>query len=198
MEMAPKAFSFSRGFRFNLFGRATMSLLESQWVSPGWLTHCLHSLVLHSLHVCISDLREQPQETPKGIEMHIFVWFGWRPCWYSPFLFLSHMLCLQTRSTNGACLFYLFISNGSLVMDLLYLLGGLAFFNFSSKLHNKGTFIYLCKQDLDCISLSSYFFSRSWRPKSLAAVFFSEDGTEHSDVNLKSVWFWKHPWRHVW
>lgn len=28
-------------------------------------------------------------------------------------------------------------------------------------------------------------------------LFVSEDGTEHSDVNLKPMWFSKQPWRYV-
>lgn len=48
----------------------------------------------------------------------------------------------------------------------------------------RGVF-YLLVWGLECINLSSWFFN-FW---SFAAVCLREDGTEHSDVNLKPVWF---------
>lgn len=48
--------------------------------------------------------------------------------------------------------------------------------------------IYLLVQDLECISLSSYFFLLVFQ-KILLLFASARMGSEHSDVNLKPVWF---------
>lgn len=67
----PRSLQFHSGFRFDLFGRVLMGPLTA----PHALVDSVSSFSCFPIQpVCVrlSVSGEQPQETPRGIEMHIF------------------------------------------------------------------------------------------------------------------------------
>lgn len=199
-KYSPKAVSFTP-FRFNMFGSVVMNLLEA---SPPLLTHCPHSHV--SIFSPLARLR--PPEAVAGDTLS-------QDKYSFDYLF-KHMLCCFWRSGHAQQLwagqsflqYCAFTSPFQCLIMVRHLKPHFkALFDknsmFLSFLQTARQWDILCKTRNVWVWAHTFFFSSSstFLPhvsKNLVAVRFCEFGTEHSDVNLQLVWFWKHPRCRVW